>query len=214
MYTMLYTIATQKKLFNGADDLVRLNRDIDCRYEGSERTKSLELARRYSDNDVIEVCESGILRDVYKWSAIECLDDNVVSRETKIFDPLDRFERVKNIAKHAHLLNVMITKFKRNYDYDLVSYIVGKRELIGNGVCKRNDHWIDLYRYETTAFGGFTAYEDNGRLWLPEGLNDYGIMNPDELTLAMNEGVTFWTECQIDDPEMKLIYRIFQNRSL
>lgn len=31
----------------------------------------------------------------------------------------------------------------------------------------------------------------------------------------MNEGVMFWTDYQIDDPEMKLIYRIFKkNRSL
>lgn len=34
------------------------------------------------------------------------------------------------------------------------------------------------------------------------------------LDLAMNEGATFWTESKIDDPEMKLMYRIFQNRSL
>lgn len=97
---------------------------------------------------------------------------------------------------------------------DLISYIVGTRELIGNGVCKYNDHWIDVYRYKTLAFGDFTAYEDNGHLWLPEDFNDYGIMNPDELTLAMNEGVMFWTDYQIDDPEMKLMYRIFKNRSL
>lgn len=97
---------------------------------------------------------------------------------------------------------------------DLISYIVGKRKLIGNGVYERNDHWIDLYRYETIAFGNFTAYEDNGCLWLPEGFKDYAIMSPDELILAMNEGVTFWTESKIDDPEMKLMYRIFENRSL
>ena len=30
----------------------------------------------------------------------------------------------------------------------------------------------------------------------------------------MNEGVTFWTESKIDDPEMKLMYRTFKNRSL
>lgn len=71
-----------------------------------------------------------------------------------------------------------------------------------------------MYRYETLAFGDFTAYEDNGRLWLPENFNDCGIMNPDELTLAMNEGVMFWTDYQIDDPEMKPMYRIFKNRSL
>lgn len=45
-----------------------------------------------------------------------------------------------------------------------------------------------------------------------DGANN--IMNPDELILAMNEGVTFWTESKIDDPKMKLMYRIFNNRSL
>lgn len=39
-------------------------------------------------------------------------------------------------------------------------------------------------------------------------------MNPDELLLAKDEGVTFWMEWQINDPEMKLMYRIFNNRSL
>lgn len=47
-----------------------------------------------------------------------------------------------------------------------------------------------------------------------DGDNDYGIMNPDELTLAINEGVMFWTDYQIDDPEMKLMHSIFKNRSL
>lgn len=132
MSTVLYTVTTQNKLFDGANDLMQLNRDEDCWYKG------------------------------------------------------------KN-------------------NYDLISYIVGTRELIGNGVCKYNDHWIDLYRYETLAFGDFTAYEDNGHLWLPEGFNDYGIMNPDELILAMNEGVMFWTDRMTDNPDGRLLYKIFQN---
>ena len=117
----------------------------------------------------------------------------------------------KKIAKRAHLFNIEIAKYTRHYNYDLISYIVGKNELIGNGVCERNGHWIDLYRYETLAFGDFTAYKDNGHLWLPEGFNDYGIINPDELQLAISEGVTFWTEHKIKDPEMKLMYRVFRN---
>lgn len=214
MSTVLYTITTQNKLFDGANDLMQLNRNEDCRYKGNNRKKSLELARRYADNDLIEVRKYGILHSAYKWSKIEYSNEHIISRETKIFDPLDRFERIKKIATRAHLFSVLIAKFKNNYDYDLISYIVGTRELIGNGVCKYNDHWIDLYRYKTSAFGDFTAYEDNGHLWLPEDFNDYGIMNPDKLTLAMNEGVMFWTDYQIDDPEMKLMYRIFKNRSL
>lgn len=201
-------------MFDGVNNIMNMRKDPNYWYEGDDREKSLDLARKYS-NYVIEICKNGISRDVYQWSALELNDsDELVGCEVKTFDPLDRFKCTKNIAKRAHLFKVMIEKFKSHYNYDLISYIVGKRELIGNGVCKHNDHWIDLYRYKTIAFGDFTAYEDNGHLWLPEGFNDYGIMNPDELILAMNEGATFWTESKIDDPEMKLIYRTFKNRSL
>lgn len=39
MYTVLYTITTQNKLFDGANDLMQLNRDEDCRYKGNNRKK-------------------------------------------------------------------------------------------------------------------------------------------------------------------------------
>lgn len=202
MSTVLYTVTSQETLFDGCCDQEDLRFDADCWYKGDDREKSIDLARRYSD-DVIEVRKRGISRDVYQWSALEIEDDVVIGCEIEIFDPLDRFKRTKELAKCAHACN-----------RDLISYIVGKRELIVNGVFRYNDNWIDMYRYEDTAFGDFTAYEDNGCLWLPEGFNDYAIMNPDVLLLAMAEGVTFWTDYQIDDPEMKLMYRIFKNRSL
>ena len=47
-----------------------------------------------------------------------------------------------------------------------------------------------------------------------DGDNDLMQLNRDELTLAMNEDVMFWTDYQIDDPEMKLMHSIFKNRSL
>ena len=72
---------------------------------------------------------------------------------------------------------------------DLISYIVGTREQIGEFM--RGNHVCYLYRYEDTVFGDFTAYEENGTLWLPENFCDYGILKPDELMLAMDEGVTF-----------------------
>ena len=213
MPRMLYEVCSRNILFDGANDIEDMRRDADYRYEGDDREKSLDLAQKYSD-DVIEVVRNGISRDVYQWNALEVEGNEIVGCEIKIFDPLDRFKGIKKIAKRAHLFNVEMAKFTRRYDYDLISYIVGKRELIGNGACKRNDHWIDLYRYESLAFGDFTAYEVNGHLWLPEGFNDYGIMSPDELLLAMNEGARFWMDWQVDDPEMKLIYRVFKNRSL
>lgn len=206
MSHMLYRVTSSDVLFNGVNNIISMCKDPNYWYEGDNREKSLDLARKYSD-DIIEIYKNGISRNVCQWSALELNDsDELVGCEIKTFDPLDRFKRTKNIAKDAYIFS--------RYGYDLISHIVGKRKLIGNGMCKHNDHWIDLYRYETTAFGDFTAYEDNGHLWLPEGFNDYGIMNPDELILAMNEGVTFWTESKIDDPEMKLMYRIFKNRSL
>ena len=206
MSRMLYRVTSNDVLFNGDNNIVNMPKDLNHWYEGDDRKKSLDLARKYSD-DVIEIYKNGISRNVYRWSAVELDDcDGLVGYELKIFDPLDRFKRTKKIAKYARLFS--------GSGYDLISYIVGTRELIGNGVCEYSDHWIDLYRYRDSAFGDFTAYEDNGHLWLPEGFNDYGIMNPDELTLAMNEGGMFWTDYQIDDPEMKLMYRIFKNRSL
>ncbi len=52
----------------------------------------------------------------------------------------------------------------------------------------------DLYRYTDTALGDFTAYEEEGNLWLPE-----------------NDGVTFWQDWMTDDHEARLLYKIFQN---
>lgn len=200
MSTVLYTVTSRDTLFDGCCDQEDLRFDADCWYKGDDREKSLDLARRYSD-DVIEVYKRGISRDVYQWSALEIEDDVVIGCEIEIFDPLDRFKRTRELAKCAHACNC-----------DLISYIVGKRELIGK--FERNDRACNLYRYEDTAFGDFTAYEEQGLLWLPEKFCDYGIMNAQELMLAMSEGATFWTDWQINDPEMKLMHRIFKNRSL
>lgn len=211
MSTMSYTVTSRDIIFNGENDFEDMRKDPFCWYESDNRKKSLEAARKYSNSDTIHVWRAGIMRNVYQWSALEIENDEIIGCEVKIFDPLDRFKRIKKIAERAHLFNVEIAKVTRHYDYDLISYIVGKRELIGNGVYEYNDHWIDLYRYKTLAFGDFTAYEDNGHLWLPENFTDYGIMSPDELLLAMNEGVTFWTDRMTDNPDGRLLYKIFQN---
>ena len=211
MSRMLYRVTSSDNLFDGANDNIDLSKGPYYWYENDNRKESLETARKYSDADTIHVWRAGIMRNVYQWSALEIEGDEIIGCEVKIFDPLDRFKRIKKIAKRAHLYNIEIAKFTRHYDYDLISYIVGKRELIANGVQRHNNHWIDLYRYETLAFGDFTAYEDNGHLWLPEGFNDYGIMNPDELILAMSEGVTFWTDRVTNNPDDRLLYKIFQN---
>lgn len=201
MSRMLYKVTSSNVLFNGTNNIMNMRKDLNYWYEGDDREKSLNLARKYSD-DVIKIYKNGISREVYQWSALELDDcDELVRCEVKIFDPLDRFERTKEIAKYAHLFS--------RHGYDLISYIVGKHRLIGKFM--HGNHDCYLYRYENTAFGDFTAYKDNRGLWLPENFCDYGILKPDELMLAMDEGVTFWQDWQTDDRDERLFYKIFQN---
>lgn len=34
-------------------------------------------------------------------------------------------------------------------------------------------------------------------------------MNPEELMLAVREVVNFWNDLEVEDPEMKVMYRVF-----
>lgn len=199
MSRMLYKITSGNALFNGTDNITNMRKEPDrYRYEGDDREKSLDLARKYSD-DVIEIYKNGISREVYQWSALELNDcDEIVGYEVKIFDPLDRFKKIKKFAELAH-----------SGKCDIISYIVGDCEWMGDFM--RGDRVCGLYRYTDTALGDFTAYEEEGALWLPENFSDYAILNPDELMLAMDEGVTFWQDWETDDPEARLLYKIFQN---
>lgn len=197
MSTVIYSVTSRNTLFDGRYDLEDTHKDADCWYEGASREKSLGLARKYSD-DVIEISRGGISRDVYEWSEFEVENDEIVGCMVKIFDPLDRFKKIKNFAERARACNC-----------DIISYIVGDRMWMGDFM--RGDHVCDLYRYTNTALGDFTAYEEEGSLWLPETFSDYAIMTPAELTLVMNEGVTFWQDWQTTDPEARLLYKIFQN---
>lgn len=199
MSHMLYTVTSRDTLFDGCCNQEDLRFDADCWYEGDDREKSLKTAREVSD-DVIEIGKHGISRDVYEWSAIEYEDDIAVNCEIKIFDPLDRFKRIKELAKRAYLFS--------HHGYDLISYIVGERELIGEFM--RNNHWLDVYRYTNTAFGDFTAYDEEGNLWLPHTFDDYGT-NFNEIALAVDNVNKFWQDWQTDNPEARLLYKIFQN---
>lgn len=198
MSTVIYSVYSRETLFNGYCDQEDTRFDADCWYENTEREKSLEIARKYSDNDVIEVNRHGISRNVYEWNALEYEDNVTVGAEIKIFDPLDRFKLLKAFTSSAY-----------KCECNLISYIIGERELIGEFM--RGNHVCELYRYEDTVFGDFTAYEEEGHLWLPEHFCDYGIMSMSELMLAKGEGVEFWQDWGIEDPEMKLLYKIFQN---
>lgn len=197
MSTMLYTVTSHKLLFNGKQNVENMHKDSDCWYEGNDREKSLELARKYS-NDTVEVNKSGILREVYQWNTFEFENDVCTGCKIKTFDPLDQFETFKKFAMRA-----------RAHNCNVLSYIVGDREWMG--CFTRNDHVCDLYRYTGTVFGDFTAYREEGNLWLPEAFSDYAILKPAELMLAINESVTFWQDWQTDDPEARLFYKIFQN---
>lgn len=199
MPRMLYTVTSHDTIFNGEDDFEDMRKDPFCWYESDNRKESLETAHKYSDADTIHVWKTEIARNVYWWSALEIENDEAISREVKTFDPLDRFKKIK-----------IFTESARTRKCDLIPYIIGTRELIGKFM-HGNDGYYYLYRYEGTAFGDFTAYEDDRGLWLPENFCDYGILKPDELMLAMDEGVTFWQDWQTDDPEERLFYKIFQN---
>ncbi len=198
MSRMLYTVTSRDTIFNGENDFEDMRKDPFCWYESDNRKESLEAAHKYSGADTIHVWRAGIMRNVYQWSALEIENDEVIGCEVKIFDPLDRFKKIKTFTEGA-----------RTCKCDLISYLVGTRELIGKFM--HGNHGYYLYRYEGTVFGDFTAYEDDRGLWLPENFCDYGILKQDELMLAMDEGVTFWQDWQTDDLEERLLYKIFQN---
>ena len=196
MSTVLYTVTCYDALFDGYYDSKYKRVDEDCLYAGDDREKAFKLARTYSNNDLIEVNKNGISRCIYKLSEFEIENDEIICSMTRIFDVLDRFKTIKNFAERA-----------RSFKCDVISYIVGDREWIESFT--HNGHVCDLYRYTNTAFGDFTAYRELGLLRLPEDFNDYGIMNAQELMLAKGEGVKFWQDWEVEDPEMKLLYCIF-----
>ena len=198
MSTMLYGICSRELIFKGKYDAENLNKDAFYWYEGNDREESLEIARKYSDDDTINVWKVGIVRNVYQWNAFEIEDDEIINCKIKIFDPLDRFKWLKTFATSAYKCKC-----------DLISYIIGEREFIGEFM--RGNHVCALYRYEDTAFGDFTAYEEEGRLWLPKHFCDYDIMSVSDLMLTKGECTEFWQDWEIEDPEMKLLYQIFQN---
>lgn len=93
MSNVLYTVNSRETLFDGKCDIEDMRKEADCWYEGDDREKSLDIARKYSD-DVIEVSRDGISRDVYQWNELEIEDDEVIGYMIKIFDPLDRFKKI------------------------------------------------------------------------------------------------------------------------
>lgn len=197
MSTVLYTVTSYDVLFDGYCDSQYKRGHEDCLYAGDDREKAFKLARTCSNNDVIEVNENGISRCVYKLSEFEIESDGIISSTIRIFDTLNRFKTIKNFAERA-----------RAFKCDVISYIVGDRKWIESFT--HNDRVCDIYRYTNTAFGDFTAYRELGLLRLPEYFRDYGIMNAQELMLAKGEGVKFWQDWEVEDPEMKLLYCIFQ----
>lgn len=197
MSHVLYTVNSREMLFDGKCDIEDISKEAGCWYEGDNREKSIGIARKYSD-DVIEVSRGGISRDVYQWNEFEIENDEIIGCMIKIFDPLDRFKKIKKFAELAYARNC-----------DVISYIVGDREWMGDFM--RGNHVCDLYRYTGTALGDFTAYEEEGNLWLPENFSDYAILKPAELMLAVDDGVTFWQDWMTDDHEARLLYKIFQN---
>lgn len=154
MSHMLYGVSSKEIIFNGEHDFEDMRKDAFYWCESDDREESLKSARKYSDADTIHVWRSGIMRNVYQWSAIEIEDDDVIGCDVKIFDPLDRFKKIKIFAESAHTCKC-----------DLISYLVGTREQIGEFM--RGNHVCYLYRYEDTVFGDFTAYEEKRKPLAP-----------------------------------------------
>lgn len=84
MSTVLYTVTSRKMMFNGNRNLEELNGGTNCWYEGTDREKSLELTREYS-NDTVLVFKGGISRDVYQWNTFEFENDVCTGCRIKIF---------------------------------------------------------------------------------------------------------------------------------
>lgn len=207
----IYTVSSSELIYKGAgvDDDLNTYRDADMWYEGTDRVKALRIAREYAadvrDTGKVEVCEQGITRKVFEVCKAELdSDGDIVDEDTiEIVDPLDRMPKLRELADGADRCNCQ-----------LPSYITGERKWIDDieidGKC------FELYRFELSAFGDFSAYSCNfdsaGRpeLWLPAGFFDYGIQTSEQLKdMIQGEHGEWWQGWQTDDEYAKILYGLF-----
>ena len=161
---------------------------------------SASMPRTVRDTGKVEVCERGIVRNVFE--VCETLldeDGDVIGEDTiETVDPLDRMPKLRELADKAD-----------HCKCQLPNYITGE--------CK----WVDdveidgkcygLYRFELSAFGNFSAYTDNGgSVWLPAAFYDFDLKNAAQLKEVLEEVRSeWWQDWQSDDEFDQIIYKLF-----
>lgn len=202
----MYTVSSRETIYegNGKDTDVNPLCDSDTWYEGAGRVEALRTVREYAadvrDTGKVEVCERGIVRNVFEVCETLIDDDgDVIGGDTiEIVDPLDRMPELRELANKADHCNCQ-----------LPSYITGE--------CK----WIDdvefdgkcygLYRFEHSAWGDFSAHTDNGgSIWLPAAFYDFDLKTA-ELLKEVLEDVCgeWWQDWQTPDEFDQIIYKLF-----
>lgn len=200
-----YTVESREMLYEGRanDSETRPGTDALVWYEGNDKAEALRIATEYAadvrDTGKVEVCKNGISRNVFEVCECELDEDgDTVDEDTvEIVDPLDRMPKLRELADKADGINCQ-----------LPSYITGECKWIDD--TEINGKVYGLYRFELSAFGSFSAYTDNGNLWLPTLVGGYDIETADQLKdVIENERGEWWQDWQTEDEYDQIIYKLF-----
>lgn len=200
-----YTVESREMLYEGRanDSETCPGTDAFVWYEGNDKAEALRIATEYAadvrDTGKVEVCENGISRNVFEVCEVELDEDgDTVDEDTiEIVDPLDRMSKLRELADKADGINCQ-----------LPSYITGECKWIDD--TEVNGKVYGLYRFELSAFGSFSAYTDNGNLWLPALVGGYDIETADQLKdVIENEYGEWWQDWQTEDEYDHIIYKLF-----
>lgn len=209
----IYCTSSREMLYESAykDSYICTNCDADVWYEGGDKDEALRIARKYAadtrDTGKVEVYKNGIARNVFE--VCETLLDesgDVVDEDSiEIVDPLDRMPKLRELANKADSIHCQ-----------LPSYITGECKQVDD--VKINGTWHQLYRFELSAFGDFSAFAcgfdsaGHPELWLPATFDDYGIQTADQLKDMVESGRgEWWQGCQAEDEYDQILYRLFAN---
>lgn len=200
-----YTVESREMLYEGRanDSETRPGTDAFVWYEGNDKAEALRIAAEYAadvrDTGKVEVCKNGISRNVFEVCQVELDEDgDTIDEDTiEIVDPLDRMPKLRELADKADGINCQ-----------LPSYITGECKWIDD--TEINGKVYGLYHFELSAFGSFSAYTDNGNLWLPALVGGYDIETADQLKdVIENERGEWWQDWQTEDEYDQIIYKLF-----
>lgn len=200
-----YTVESREMLYEGRanDHETRPLNDAEIWYEGNDKAEALRIATKYAadvrDTGEVEVCKNGIARNVFEVLEV-VLDedgDTVDENTVETVDPLDRMPKLREFADKADSINCQ-----------LPSYITGECKWIDD--TEVNGKVYGLYRFELSAFGDFSAYTENGSLWLPALVGDCDIETVEQLKdMIENERGEWWQDWQSEDEYDSIIYKLF-----